>query len=261
MSRTTPVLSPLLRLPRELRDQIFSYLFKEGDEVFPAWPSHVKHNRTLYNALPSICRGSKQLFLKATPFFLNAATINSDDAETSKRLITFLEEFPEEAGFKAITDFNLYEWTEDAVTLQLSLISRFTELEAISLVFAMKGLSDGWSEEDHDYNLEQDLWYKNKIHYRPRDGRSVEEEKQKLAEDTQAFIDNYGFDRILALPKLRIVQFQFYDLESGKFYRHRLCNPLWRWAEGVMAEKLGTVEDLGHVSTDFSEDYDRIIES
>jgi len=57
----------------------------------------------------------------------------------------------------------------------------------------------------------------------------------------QAFIAKFGLDRIVAMPKLEQLQFQF-ATDERQVLRHRLCNPLWRWAMGVMKQNWGTGE-------------------
>lgn len=72
------------------------------------------------------------------------------------------------------------------------------------------------------------------------------------------------------MPKLNGVQFRFVArsadenaIGGGKPYRHRLCNPLWRWAQKNVVEKWG-MEDMEYgmeelyVSTTMSEDYDQV---
>jgi hypothetical protein len=82
----------------------------------------------------------------------------------------------------------------------------------------------------------------------------------------EAFIGRYGLNRILEMPKLKLMQFRFYAnsggenaVGGGKEYRHRLCNPLWRWATKKMVEKWG-VSDYGdgNVTTTLPEDYEHV---
>jgi hypothetical protein len=83
----------------------------------------------------------------------------------------------------------------------------------------------------------------------------------------------------LGLTKLKTLQVRFYDKSQASlvytirdeksiknksgYYRHRLCNPLWRWATQRMLEKWidgDNKEEIEerYVSTCLPEDYERI---
>jgi hypothetical protein len=67
------------------------------------------------------------------------------------------------------------------------------------------------------------------------------------------------------MPWLKAMQFRFAVNERGenmiggnKEYRHRLCNPLWRWATQKMVGKWE--EEIGRdaITTTLPEDYERV---
>jgi hypothetical protein len=82
----------------------------------------------------------------------------------------------------------------------------------------------------------------------------------------EAFIGRYGLNRILEIPKLKGMQFRFYANSGGENavdgrneYRHRLCNPLWRWATEKMVGKWGVSDMEGrYVTTTLPEDYNHV---
>lgn len=259
----------LLCLPRELRDQIYTYAF-EGFSHFPKSWDKVNNtdNNALFHELPGLCQANRQLFSEATPIFL-ARPIYSWNTQTSQHLLNLYSHFPGDEVTKGVQEFSIYDWTETGTAIQLELILGFTNLEFLDIVFGFPGI-DGEPMDKYDYPNEQNLWYDTGLHYSPPEGRSVEEEKAKLADDLQVFITNYGLDRIITMPKLDSLQFQFGVSDDseivhsrGELYRHRLCNPLWRWATQKMIEKWGKGDrgdgrDQVYVTKNLAEDYEHV---
>ncbi|KAH7398534.1 hypothetical protein BKA66DRAFT_437583 [Pyrenochaeta sp. MPI-SDFR-AT-0127] len=100
--------SPLLRLPRELRDQIIEYVFEEIKQdrlTFdcPDTSHHQATNARLEN-LPGICRASGQLYYEVTPYFLSRITPALYDIETTCWLRKWLATLPSGSGFRAIRE-------------------------------------------------------------------------------------------------------------------------------------------------------------
>ncbi|KAH7371399.1 hypothetical protein BKA66DRAFT_186281 [Pyrenochaeta sp. MPI-SDFR-AT-0127] len=262
--------SPLLRLPRELREWIYTYAFTDFG-LFPRDWNEVgdSDKNALFYELPGLCQANRQLFREATPIFL-ARDIYSWNTQTSQHLLNLYSLFPGDEATKNVEEFSVYDWTEKGTAIQLDLISRFTNLEFLDIIFGFPGMVDGEPMNRYDYPNEQGLWYDTGLHYFPPEGRSVEEEKTVLTNDLQVFINKYGLDRIIQMPKLKSLQFQFgvndgseTEQGSGELYRHRLCNPLWRWATQKMIEKWGIGDirdgrDHVYVMTALAEDYEHI---
>jgi hypothetical protein len=263
--------SPLLRLPRELRDAIFTQVFRGHGRFPPNWGEvDISNQNALFYELPGVCQASRQLFQEATPIFLNNCCIESWNTSTSRHLLNFYSQFPDNEATKDVELFSLFNWTEDSTAVQLELISKFTNLETIEITFSFPGTIDGTPMNKYSYSNEQYLWCETGLHYEPSAGRSIEEEKAILAKDLEAFITKYGLDCIIEMPKLSDLEFQFAvsdgsdeTTSGGELYRHRLCNPLWRWARKKMKEKWGVdnAEDgreKFHVATNMTEDYENV---
>jgi hypothetical protein len=268
MSTPATTQSPLLRLPRELRDQIYTYTFLEYrffSDFPPSWSDvDTSDKNALFRALPGVCQASRQLFDEATPVFL-ARDMQSWNTSTSKQLLNLYSQFPEDTATKGIQRFSIHNWTEQGTAVQLNLISKFTNLQFLHAIFSFPSIVDGVPLERFNYPNEQGIWLDTGLHYDPPPGRSIEEEKAVLKDDLEAFITRYSLDRIVEMPGLNSMQFIFATNDRGenaiggnKEYRHRLCNPLWRWATQKMVEKWG--EEIGRraVTTTLPEDYERV---
>jgi hypothetical protein len=225
-----------------------------------AWNEHnTEDSNALYNSLPGICRATRQLFLESTPFYLASQRIHSLNTCTSKLFIDFLSQFPKEDGFKAITDAYVWDWTEAGTSVQLDLITHLTNVEHLDVTFGFDGIHDGEPEEEYIYNHERYTWMDTGLHYTPPESRTVEEEIARMRQDTQDFVEKYNLERVLALPKLDSIKISFADSSKSKCYRHRLCHPVWEWAEEFMVRKWGKREEPGtYVYTDFEEDFENV---
>jgi hypothetical protein len=233
-------LSPLLRLPQELRDQIYNHAFHDSFLLPSEWNIVDDSDpRTLYRILPGICRANRQLYFEATPVFLARDTYFSMNTETSRQTLDLFNQFSEDV-FKRVTDFAIYNWTEEGTQVQVDLITRFSNLTSLEIVFGFPGIIDGKTLYRFDCSIERNLWLETGLHYVPREGRTIEEEKEMLRADVQAFIAKYKLDQIITMPKLKHLRFQF-ATDKGQVYRHRLCNPLWRWAMEMMKQQQSSV--------------------
>jgi hypothetical protein len=263
--------SSLLRLPRELRDTIFTHAFW-GYGHFPQdWAEvDVTDPNALFHELPGVCQASRQLFREATPIFLKSCWIESWNTSTSRTLLDFYSKFPYNEATKDVKVLSLCNWTEDSTAVQLELISKFANLESLEITFTFPSIIDGTSMDKFNYTNEQYFWCETGLNYEIPGGRSIEVEKAILGKDLEAFITTYGLDRIIKVPNLNYLEFQFAVNDGdeattsySESYRHRLCNPLWRWATKKMEEKWG-VEDAEDgrgkfcVSTNLHEEYESV---
>lgn len=272
--------STIFRLPREIRDHI-SILAFQGFGLFPNYQKvKVSDKDAIFHELPGLCRVNRQLFRDTTPLFLrNCISITTQDANTSQQLLNLYSHFAGEDATKGTEELTVRSWTESSTAVHLDLVSKLPNLDSINIVYAFASVNDGVPLSEFNYAYEQELWFDTGLHYPPSDGRSFEEEKRVLSNDVQFFIARFRLDDILALPKLKSLQFQFYAKSQASrvynigderfiknksgYYRHRLCNPLWRWATQRMLEKWSDRDNKEeieerYVSTYLPEDYERI---
>jgi hypothetical protein len=100
------VSSPLLRLPRELRDEIYKYVFdRYHQERLHLSQHHNIQERAVtppIRALPPICGASHQLYDETTPHFLTRVTPTSSNVATTCWMHKWLATFPSELGYRSI---------------------------------------------------------------------------------------------------------------------------------------------------------------
>jgi hypothetical protein len=268
--------SPLLRLPRELRDAIFTHAFWGYGHFPQTWSNvDVSDQNALFYELPGMCQASRQLFHEATPIFLKNCWIESWNMSTSRNLLNFYSQFPYNEAAKDVEVFSLWNWTDDSTAIHLELISKFTNLESLEITFSFPTIIDGTPMDKFNYTNEQYYWCETGLNYKPPKGQSIEEEKAILGKDLEEFITTHGLDRIIEMPNFRDLEIQFAVNDGGEattshseLYRHRLCNPLWRWATKNMKEKWGVDAEDGmdaqdgrgqfFVSTNLQEEYESV---
>ncbi|KAI4711384.1 hypothetical protein J4E89_003949 [Alternaria sp. Ai002NY15] len=255
--------SPLLRLPRELRDQIYTYTFEESEPFLKNRAAITTSSKiALFHDLPALCQANRQLFNEATPIFL-ARNLFSWNTRESQQLLDLYSHLPEDAASKHVKHISICNWTEQGTATHLELISKFIQLESINIIFSFLSIEDGVRMERFDYTNEQECYLETGLHYDLPEGRSLEEEKASLAQDVETFVTKYGLDPIVDMPRLHGMQFQFATNQGeedafggNQEYRHRLCNPLWRWATKKMEKKWGA--DKFFVTTTMPEDYHHV---
>jgi len=99
-------MSPLLRLPRELRDHVIKYVFCDFDqERLDFNRHHDVHERNVtppLKSLPPICALSQQLYEETTPYFLTLITPISFNVATSCWLRKWLPTLSSGLGYRSI---------------------------------------------------------------------------------------------------------------------------------------------------------------
>jgi hypothetical protein len=101
--------SAMLRLPRELRDEIYHYVF--DDLNLERVDFHRRHNILQRDvtrpsrALHPLCNTSQQLYIEATPVLFSRVTPISHNVATTCWLRNWLATFPAETGYRAIKQF------------------------------------------------------------------------------------------------------------------------------------------------------------
>jgi hypothetical protein len=75
----------------------------------------------------------------------------------SKQLLELYSHFPGDAATKGVGDFSIRNWTEEGTAVQLELISKFTNLRFLEIVFSFPSSVDGVPIDKFSYPLEQTL--------------------------------------------------------------------------------------------------------
>ncbi|CAO2654973.1 Nn.00g117060.m01.CDS01 [Neocucurbitaria sp. VM-36] len=264
---------PFLRIPRELRDQIYTYVFETApinwlvphvDEHFPkrisfpdSWTKRHSHDSgVIFHAFPALCCTSRQMFLESTPHFLTNADVFTLNTQSSKILYDWLTQFPDHEGFKAVKDFACYQWDAfdlEATQVQIDLLTRLTNVQALYLTFTFPSIVDGIAESEYDWEAEQHVYIDTGLLYPPKKYYTATPEiwdanpqhplnkypppKEYIARETEAleqkleqFIAAHRLQVLFDLPKLESLSLEFATDEQGS-YRHKLCNPLYKWFE------------------------------
>lgn len=253
--------SPLFRLPREIRDLIYDFVF---DTAAPDWlypPSVVKtyleyhfpYSRNgVYNTranylshnFPALCCVSRQLFLETALIFIKPRTVFTYNLQTMKWLYEWLEQFPGSEGFEAISEYSCQEWDvldEEADRLQLALLTRMKNLESVQFVFEVPTLADGRAHDDYEWYEEQNCMsdfgftYPDRCFYIqslrgkwPLDKEDIKQEKERLSNELHSFIEKLHLTAVLNQSKLKFLEFEFRARDGGEM-RHNLCNVLFEW--------------------------------
>jgi hypothetical protein len=200
-----------LCLPSEIRDHILILAFQGFGPFLSYRKVKVSDKDAIFHELPGLCRVNRQLFRETTPLFLrNCISITTQDAHTSQQLLDLYSQVSGEEATKGTEELTVRSWTEISTAVHLDLASKFPNLDSINIVYAFANVYDGVPLSESNYAYEQELWFDTGLHYVPSDGRSVEEEKGVLSNDLQIFIAKSKLDDILALPKLKGLQFRFY---------------------------------------------------
>ncbi|KAF1846508.1 uncharacterized protein K460DRAFT_417572 [Cucurbitaria berberidis CBS 394.84] len=140
--------SPLLRLPRELRDKIIANVFNDsrpqttvdfkrysvadGKEITPP-----------YLSLPALCKTSQQLYYEATPDFLSRITPALYNIETICWFQNWLASFPSNSGFRAIRQLAFRNFHGPEQIKGYELIALCTNLRSLNIKFGDEYASPG----------------------------------------------------------------------------------------------------------------------
>ncbi|KAF2867872.1 hypothetical protein BDV95DRAFT_597638 [Massariosphaeria phaeospora] len=118
-------------------DRCYTSLFNDIDleaeeESVPVISGH--NHRTLYESLPPIILTCSQLHLETTPVYLRlkSCTVFFEDATSLIFLLSWLESFGNEA-FSNIRSLHFDEYSKSSVKLNLSIITRCTNLRELQL--------------------------------------------------------------------------------------------------------------------------------
>jgi hypothetical protein len=135
----------LLRLPRELRDEIIKYVFEDPNQDwlnFKRRKSISSHSITPpTRSLPGICSASKQLHAEATPYFLSLVTPVSLNVATTCWLRAWLATLPSDLGYRSIRALAFRNFHGPEQMKGYELIALCPNLRRLNIM-----LGDEWSD-------------------------------------------------------------------------------------------------------------------
>lgn len=102
------------------------------------------------SVLPGICRANRQLYFETTPAFLARDDYYSWNNETSKQTLPLFNHLSEDV-FKGVTVFAIHHWCEEGTHVQLDLISKFTNLKSLKMIYGFPTNVDGKSTYRFDF--------------------------------------------------------------------------------------------------------------
>jgi hypothetical protein len=193
--------SPLLRLPRELRDEIIRYTFDGYDQE----RLHVsRHHFVLeqvvtppIGALPPISTVSQQLYLQATPYFLTLVTPISTNYATTCWIRKWLATFPSDLGYRSIQQLAFRNFHGPGQARGYELIALCPRLRHLSIMFG---------DEHSDSGTILSL--------------SIRSHSSSV--NANESLDNiiliHQIHRILEIPNLELLEFGFHDWEHQISY-------------------------------------------
>ena len=279
----------LFRLPRELRDQIYAYVFDTApmswltphiEEHFPhriGFPAsstrrHGFESTVLFHPFPALCCASRRLFVESTPRFLTCVDTFTVTSQTARLFYEWLEQFPNDEGFKAIRDYAGYGWETfelESTQLHVDLLTRLTNIDNLHLTFNTRTILNGEKLADYDWKEEQYIWcdtgllYDARFYYTlslekcdatpkyPPATEDLDLEKAVLKEKLSEFIQAHRLQVVLDLSRINSFQFDFCAEDEGQ-YRHNLHHPLYKWFEREWKKRGRDV----CITSIYSEDYE-----
>lgn len=189
--------SPLLKLPRELRDQIVGYVFEEFKQNRKAsehdYASHQQMTTVPFDHLPTICEASKQFYYETTPDFLSRITPILHNIDSICWLRRWLATFPSGSGFLAIRQLAFRNFHGPEQIKGYELIDLCPNLRRLNVMFG-----DEYSNPGTIPSLAiKSLGSSYTVH-----------------ESLDDIIITYQLRRLLEVPKLERLDFGFHDWEQ-----------------------------------------------
>jgi hypothetical protein len=194
---TMSALPPLLRLPRELRDEIYAYVFDDfPHQRLRINKYHNVHERIItppLKALPPICATSLQLYFETTPYFLLHITLLAFNLQTTCWLRRWFATFPNSAGYISIQRLAFRNFHGPEQIKGYELLSLCPNIRSLNIMFG-----DEFSD--------------------PGMVPSLAISSLSSAINAYESFDNVllmrQFHRIIELPKLEVFEFGFHDWEE-----------------------------------------------
>ncbi|KAL5117884.1 hypothetical protein ACEQ8H_004202 [Pleosporales sp. CAS-2024a] len=188
--------SPLLRLPREIRDEITRYVFDSFDqERLHIWRYHNVLERNItppIKALPPICSASQQLYHETTPYLLSRIVPVSSDVSTTCWLRKWLATFHDNLGYRSIHHLAFRNFHGPEQIKGFELIALCPNLRRLNIM-----LGDEYSD--------------------PGTVPSLAISSLSSSVNAYETLDNiilmHQLHRLLDIPELRLLEFGFHDWE------------------------------------------------
>jgi hypothetical protein len=191
------VRSPLLSLPRELRDEVVRYVLDECTQDrlnFKRRHNVLERNITApLKALPPICATSRQLYNEATPYFLSCVTPISHDIATTCWLRRWLATFPAGLGYGSIHELSFRNFHGPEQIKGYELIALCPNLRYLQLM-----LGDEFSDPGTVPSLAIKSLSSSVNAYESLDNIILIHQLRKLTD----------------IPKLELLEFGFHDWEQ-----------------------------------------------
>jgi hypothetical protein len=189
--------SPLLRLPRELRDEIIKYIFNNFDqERLHFGRYHNVQERTVtppINALPPICSTSQQLYDETTPYFISRVTPQSSSVATTCWLRRWLTTIPLELGYRSIHHLAFRNFHGPEQIKGFELIALCPNLRHLNIM-----LGDEYSDPGTIPSL----------------AISSLSSSVNAYESLDNIISMHQLHKLIVIPKLELLEFGFHDWEQ-----------------------------------------------
>jgi hypothetical protein len=196
-SNTMEGSSTLLRLPRELRDEIIKYVFEDFNQE----RLHIsRHHNTLerivtppIRALPPICSASQQLYIETTPYFISRVTPLSCDVATTCWLRKWLASIPFELGYRSVRQLAFRNFHGPEQNKGFELIALCPNLRHLNIM-----LGDEYSDPGTIPSL----------------AISSLSSSVNAYESLDNIILMHQLHRLLDIPSLQLLEFGFHDWEQ-----------------------------------------------
>jgi hypothetical protein len=189
--------SPLLRLPRELRDEIFKYVFDFFDQERLQFSRHHDVTEQIVTppicALPPICCVSQQLYIETTPYLISRVTPLSSSVATTCWLRKWLATLPNELGYRSIQHLAFRNFHRPEQIKGFELIALCTNLRHLNVM-----LGDEYSDPGTIPSL----------------AISSLSSSVNAYESLDNIILMHQLHKLIDIPRLELLEFGFHDWEQ-----------------------------------------------
>lgn len=188
---------PFFRLPREIRDDIFDYVFDDIKKQCVSFKSYqvISEGRVRppLEKLPPLCSVSQQFYLEATPRYLARMTLSSCSVTTTSWILKWLATFPFDSGYRSVRQMMFRNFHGPEQNKGFELISRCHNLRSLDIM-----LGDEFSEPGTVPSLSMKALSSSLNAY----------------DSFDHIILVYQLHRLLDIPKLARLEFGFHDWEQ-----------------------------------------------
>lgn len=187
-------LPPLLRLPQELRDDIYAYIFDDfPHQRLRINKYHNVHERTItlpLKALPPICTTSLQIYHETTPYFLQRITLLAFNLQTTCWLRRWLATFPSNHGYLSIQALAFRNFHGPEQLKSYELLSLCPNIRSLNIMFGDEFSDPGMVPSLAISSLSSTI---------------------NAYESFENLLLMHQLHRVVALPKLEVLEFGFHD--------------------------------------------------